>query len=211
MRDRPVRVHVHKVHEILVRRGAVIAFEEIIDEHLPVASHVVFVALREGEVVNARQILADLILQTVHLLRKGFCVGVEVDEDEAAEHLHPHRLQREVAFIEAFDIFGVPRIHQPPVKVEGPGVIGTGDDVLLAIPFQQFMPAMGADIVEGAQFPIPPARHEHGLFVDARGDELALLSHLTDMTSVVPCAVEDRLFLRLEDRRVVVEPRRHRP
>jgi hypothetical protein len=89
-----VTIHVDQADKILVRRRAVITLKEIVDHHLPVAGDVIVVALREGDFVDPRTELANLLLQARRLLFQRRCVEIEINKHQSAENLDLHRLQR---------------------------------------------------------------------------------------------------------------------
>ena len=86
---------------------------------------------------------------------------------------------------------------------------GAGDDVFLACALNQFVAAMGADVVEAADCTIAALGDEDVLVVDFRGEVGPFVIHLTNMAGVVPCPIENRVLLRLIDAGVGVEPRGH--
>jgi len=167
--DRAIAVHVHQVDEIVVGGRAVIALQEIVHQHFPVRLDLVSVALRELQIINRRDIMPDLGLQFAHLFGEWSRIFIQIDENETAKQLDCHRRQRKLLFPEAFDILGIPRRAQVAVKVERPGVVGAGDDVLLAGPADQLMPPMRAYIVERVQLTRPAARHDRGAGGPSRG------------------------------------------
>ena len=73
----------------------------------------------------------------------------------------------------------------------------------------QLMPPMGAHVVKGAQFVIAASRDEQVLLVDFGGKERAGLSDLADVTGIVPCLVENRVFFQLIDFVAGLKPHRH--
>ena len=163
--------------------------------------------MREDEVFDPRTVGPDLFLKTRGLRFQRFGIVVEIDEDEAAELFDPDRLEGEILLVEPGHFLGVAGAAQRAVEFVGPGVIGAHQDARLAAAMGEFMTAVLADIVKGAEFAVAPARDHHGLFMD-RGREIgAGFGELALMAGEPPVPVEDCILLERIDLRVAVEPR----
>ena len=80
--DRAIRIHIDKINKVLMRRCAVVTFKEIVDENFPVRINVVGIALRKGEIINARQILSDFIIKALNDPKYGFIGPRYLDIDD---------------------------------------------------------------------------------------------------------------------------------
>ncbi len=95
---------------------------------------------------------AHRLLQARIDLGHGPRLWVEIDEDEAAELLHPYGGDGEVGLVEPFHPFAMGCCPQGAGAVVGPGVIGAGDELARpSLALKQDMAAMLAHIEEGAQ------------------------------------------------------------
>ena len=207
-------LHVDQVAQLAVDRagtGEVIALDGVFHHHLPIG--------RDGEILAgmgphpleirepARHLLGKA--RRPQMQRPG--VGIEIDEDEAREFLHPHRRQAEIRLVEARQPLAALRRPQRAVGAIGPGVVGAGDRGLdVAAPLQELMGAVLADIVEGAQPPVAPADGEHPLAQDIDGGIVARACELAGMAQRPPGFEEDRLFLPLEHFPAVIPGGRQR-
>jgi hypothetical protein len=118
----------HDLDESRVCRRAVIAFDEIVDDVLPVGLQVVSQPVRELQVRQLRLVAQHLRLKIAGLALQARRIRIQIDIDEAGHHLDAHFLQMEIVGIELRHMFRAPRGAQPPVGMERPGMIGAGDD-----------------------------------------------------------------------------------
>ena len=163
-----------------------------------------------GELVEVGCIVPHLRLEAGEHVPHRRRLGIEVDEDEAEHGLQADLGQREIGLVETLHLFAVARGAQPAFQVVGPGVVGAGDDGLEVAPAgEQFVGAVLADVVEGAQFPVVAAHDKHVLAADVLGQVVARPGDLRGMADETPGAEEDRLLLALEDAGIGIIGRRH--
>src|SRR5262249_24245275 len=157
---------------------------------------------------DLRTIEADLRLELARLRLEGLRLGIEIDEDHAAELLDPYGLEGEIAGVEILHPLLIAGRLQRTVEVIAPGVIGGEDDVGSAAALEQFMTAVLADIVEGAQLAGAVAQEDHAVARHPHRQEAARLGQLALVASVPPAACEDRGLLQFVDRWIEIEARR---
>ena len=202
-----VGVHFHQGTEVLVGHRAVAAFEEVVDDCLPVGLDPVGQPVREGEALEIRRVGQHLLGQVSRLFGQWRGLRIEIDEDERTKLLYLHRHEAEVGLVEDFDLIRAARGAQPAVEAVGPGMIGAGDDSRAPFALQQFVAPMPADVVEGAQIPLGVAHREHALALDVRGQIAARLAQFLHMAEELPGAVEDRPAIQLEEPRLAITGR----
>ena len=133
--------------------------------------------MSEGEVVEPRHLASDLAFQIAGEICQRLGVGVEVDEDEAAEDLDAHARQVEVGRIEVRHIVGVARRAQLAVEPIAPGMIGIGYQRRLAFAGEQLVSAVLADEPLAAGALVRPLDHlvrtDFGYYLLARQDREA--------------------------------------
>ena len=210
VQGRAVGGNIDDIGEGRMRRGAMIALEEIVDADLPIglddadaAARTVVGALHLGE---TRDMGLEFRQEPASLLRQGLGMGVQVVEDERPQCLDPDRREAELAFVEALHLLRTPGTAERSGQVIGPGVIGAGDHLGPAVAFQKLMSPMGADIVEAAQFAILAAADEDALVVDRGGDVAPGLGQVADVASQLPGAEEYCLALCGKDLGRRIEP-----
>ncbi len=155
---------------------AVIALGIVFDDVLPVGLEVDLLAIGAHQPLRLRIERQELALEVAERRAEGGRVRVEIDIDEAAQHLDPHGLEGKLCLVEAVDPVAVTGRAQRAVKSIAPGVVGTGDHRLQApLALQQAMRAVLTDIIEGAQLPCPVAQDDHALVAHFLGDKVARL------------------------------------
>ncbi|MNO89260.1 hypothetical protein D3C76_807380 [compost metagenome] len=193
-----VGVHVHQGAEVLVRRRAVVALEEVVDDVLPVGPDPVGQAMAEGQVGDVRRPVQDFVPQLPGLLAQRARSGIEVDEDEAAELFHLDRTQVDLALVEFLQTADVRCAGELAVQAVAPGVVRADDAVDLALPLQHRMRAVLADVVEGPQVAVMIAHHRDRVSGDLGGGVGAGLPDLLHMADPLPRAGNDLLLVQLE-------------
>ena len=210
----PVGIHLDQAHEVPVRDRAVVALEEVVDDRLPVGAEGVGEAVREGERGEVRGVPHHLPDEAAsRLLGERRRLAVEVHEDEVAEHLHLDGGEGDRGGVEVLDALGVPGPAKAPVEGVGPGVVGAGDLPRPARAREQLVPAVLADVVEGAKRPVrAPDRHDAPI-LDPRRHVAPRLAELLLVAEELPASPEDLGPLGLEERGVdvAVRPNRRRP
>ena len=209
----PVGIHLDQAHEVPVRDRAVVALEEVVDHRLPVGAEGVGEAVREGERGEVRGVPHHLPGEAVRLLGKRRRPAVEVHEDEVAEDLHPDRGEGDRGGVEVLDALGVPGPAEAPVEPVGPCVVGAGDLLRPARAREQLVPAVLADVVEGAKRPVRAPDRDDAPVLDPRRHVAPRLAELLLVAEELPASPEDLGPLGLEERGVdvAVRPDRRRP
>jgi hypothetical protein len=124
-----VALHVNQIDEISMCYGAVVAFEKIVDQDLPIVCHVVSVAMRIDEVVDLGAVLANFGFEFPRLLFEGGCRRIEIDEDQPAELLAANVPQAEIVAIEISDSLRIASVAQRAFKIVHPRVIRAHDEI----------------------------------------------------------------------------------
>ena len=193
-----VGVHIDQRAEILVCRRAVIAFEEIVDDILPVRPDVIGQPVPEGQFLDIRRPVHDLAPQVAGLLGERRGLRVEIDIDETAERLDLNLIKADFGFVEPFQRAGMRRHVKLAVKPVGPGVIRAGDMADTPLALQQFMRPVLADIVEGAKRIIAVTDDDDGASGDIRCDIGPRLAQLLDMAHPLPGMREHGVLFQAE-------------
>ncbi len=193
--DGAVAVEIDEIGEGWMGRGAVIAFEEVVDADLPIGLDDAAAVGDALHPLEAGDMGLQLRQQAARARAKGLRLRIQVIEDQRAESLDPDRRQAELARLEAFHLLRAAGRAQLARQVIRPCVVRTGDDLAPSAAFQQLMGAMRADVVETAQGAILSAADEDALVVDRRGDIAAWLGQIAHMPGDVPGPEEDRLAL----------------
>src|SRR5580693_1673273 len=186
--------------------GTVVALVVVLADHLPVGGHLVADGMADAQLgeritVDARRHRTELLRQR----RRGR--GRQMHEYKAAPAREPDRIKTELCRVEAVAGGEMRGGDQPPVKIVGPLVIGTGDAAggdaarqthagsvqrrLAAQPCA----AMAADVVEAVQLVAAVARQQNALAEDVEHPPGARLRQLLFARDAQPFAAEDALLL----------------
>ena len=192
-------------------RVAVVAFQIVLDDELPVGRQIGLAPAHRAHGGQAGKIRQQALLEPGKAVRR--CrVGVVVDHHEPGHLRNGERTQAEVVAVETGNRLAVGGMAQASVQAIGPGVIRAGDDGLeRAGAFEQAMGAMAAGVVEGAQQAVASA-HECNLLAAApQGDVAAGSCDLAAMAGRQPGAAEQVRHLALVDGGIGVPGWRKRP
>ena len=122
-------------------------------------------------------------------------VFIQIDEDETAEFLDLDGAQIDLVAGQAVAFHRPRRAPQPAIQFIGPRMIGAHQDPLAtALPFDDGMPPVTADIVIGVDLPLSAANDEDVLINDGEGLEVPGFRDLRYMTNTLPAA-EEHFFL----------------
>ncbi len=191
-----------------MRRLAVIAFQEVVDDDLPVGRDLgaeIAGALMRPEILDAGNPVAYLRGQVARVVGQRPGVRVEIDEHEAEQPVDPDRAEADLGPHETFGPVAAGGADQAAGEVVGPGMIRADEPLLRPFALHQRMPAMGADIVEGADLAVLAAGEEHLLIADRGGDVLAGRIQRARVADILPVAHEQGL-LRLPEAGVGIGP-----
>ncbi len=206
-----VGVHVDELAEALVRSGAVVALEVVLEGDLPVRLDgplVVGVVAERREVEPAA---ADDLGQRAERLGERRRPGVRVDEDEGPPRVDGDREQREVRGVEAVLALRARGLPQGAVELVGPGVVGALQRLAAAGLARDRVGAMAADVDERAQHSFPVAGDDDRDVAGVRREVGRRLRHLLGGAGVLPGAGEDALALERGDAFVRVPGGGERP
>ena len=195
----------HRVGEVPVHRGDVIAVGRILRLQLPVGAHDIgALALQHlhalfrlvGHQVDERPGAAEEGLEILD-------IRVETGEDEAAIGGDPgDRLEIGAEPLQRFPAvarIAPPHADAPAVGVERPAVIAAGDGGLNpAAPARQHRAAMRAGIVKAADFAVEAADREYRVAPDRAPHIAAAFAKLAVVADIAPAAPEDPLDFALE-------------
>jgi len=124
--------------------GQVIAFHEILGQHLPVG--IPDMGFKECLGVILHVIVGDHFGQRGELIRHRRGIGVECDKDPAQPLFAADVGQGVVGFAEPFVLGHRRRAAQSPIQIVSPCMIRAHDAACVAAPFQQSRHAVAADI-----------------------------------------------------------------
>ena len=195
---------VDQLHQGPVVGVAVVALVVVVDHGLPVGRDVALEAVDANQLVEPRTGLVHVAEQGTGLVGERPRGGVHADEEQAAVHLEPDRLEIGVVGNPVLQGLAPTRLAEAAVVAVAPLVIGAGDELAVARALQQRVGAVAAHIVEGAQFTVLAADHEDPLVGDLGRQVVALLREVAQVTNVPPGPMEDRPLLGTVDRRVPV-------
>ena len=206
--------HGDDVAELRVRHFAVIAFDIVVDDHLPAGFHgpaAKIIGFREGEIVPEGKFLADVGLEIGRLAGKGNRFVIEVDEDKVAQDLDADGLEGELGLVEALHTITVAGGAELAVETIGPCVVGTGDGGLdRAGALHETMRPVLTDVVVGSELARAITHHEDVLIENAAGKVVAGTGHFAGMAEVHPRTVEDLFAFQFKDCRIRVVARGQR-
>ena len=154
--------------------------------------------MREGERAEVGGVPRHFAGEALRLLRERRRLRIEVHEHEVAEHLHLHRSEEDPVRIEVLDQLRAARPVQAAAEIVDPGVVGAGDEPGRARTLQQLVPAVLADVVEGAQRTVLAANRDDASILNARGDVAPGLAQRLLVAEVLPASPEDLLALDLQ-------------
>ena len=122
--------------------------------------------------------------------------GIEIDEDEAADHFEPDGGECNVFFAKVGNAAHFGSTPQVPLVSVAPRVVRTDDDIPDdAVPCEELVATMLADVVKGTQFAVATTddiQRRAGDVKDPIGPRLGQFALVAD---VVPCPPEDALLL----------------
>ena len=171
--------------------------------------------MREGERGEVRGVPHHFAGEAAsRLLGEGRRLGVEVHEDEVAEHLHLDGGEGDRGGVEDLDALGVPGPVEAPVERIHPPVVGARDVPLSpAAPRQHLVPPMLADVVEGPKRPVRPAHRDDTQILHPCRHVAPRLTQLLLVAKELPAPPKDLGPLHLEEPRIdiAVRPDRRRP
>ena len=98
-----VILDVHKVHKGRVCDRAMVAFQKVINDVLPVRLDLVGQAMCEFQRRYVGAVPFDVISKTARLGVQWGCVGIKVDEDKPCVIFQPHLFQRKFFRLKPFD------------------------------------------------------------------------------------------------------------
>src|SRR6266536_13496 len=185
-----VGMNVHGVAEPGVRRRAVVALEEVLDDDLPVRVRVeldprVEDELREVEVAREDRGQLSEVLVEWHGLR------IRVDEEERAPGSGARGQKRPLVLVEAGLAVGARRRAQRSVEGVRPGVVAALDRLAPAAAVDEHRAAMPADVQECLQLALLVADDEDRDAAGVRRQERTGLGDLVGPAGVLPGARED--------------------
>ena len=191
----------HDVARLWVDEGQVITLVEIVLNDLPVE-----IALQRHPVGPAHLlhlVAGDLRHDRTQMFGQRRRLGIEVDPDEPGKNLAAHLAQLHPAARRATgEILGAGDKLQVPFRGKAPAVIGAGDRLGMALlGLDQPVPAVRADVVEGADLAILAARHQDRFPADLVSEVIAGIRDLLDQPAdqpglgpdVVPFALHELL------------------
>ena len=167
----------HACRERRVIERTVIAFGIVLDRDFPVAPLLDANRRIKLEPFDIRHIGPELFLDAREPLVHGLRIVVEIDEDEAAKDLDPHRCQTNSRFVETRNLLGCRRTDQAAVRIVRPRVIRTDDPFDPALSAQQFMRPMGADVVETPDLAVAVADQKQALAENLERPVVARFRH----------------------------------
>src|SRR2546426_2486941 len=203
----PARVR-RELRQLGMDHGAMQALRVVLEDELPVRTHVVVDAAGGAQVrdVEARE-PAD---EGREHLRERVGVRREVDQQEPLPLGEGWGAERVIPLVEAFHLAHVGGADEVAVEGVGPGVVGALDRLgqaaapLLAQP----RPSVAADIVMRPQRTALVAQHDHALARDVGEEVVSGVGELRGAAHAHPAANENPLHLLREDLgRRVVAPR----
>ena len=189
--------------------GQVVALEEIVHVHLPVAGHLEHVAPLEAHrrEVDRCDALRDA---RVHLLEIRHAL-VERDEHQALPFANHEAWEPDVADLEPDGILHLGRSDQPTLLVIEPAVVLAAQAVhALAAAVRERARAMPADVGKCAQGAVPTAQQQYRCAGRLRDDVIAGLLELGPVRDELPGTRENVPAFRGQDLpvRVVVSSQR---
>ena len=131
------------------------------------------------------------------MLVERWGVAAGVGEQPAVPLHYAHRDEPEPAPLEAAGLAEARRALELPVEPVGPGVVRAADELAAGFPAhrQELVPAVAADVVEGAQGVVLAAHEEDGLVAQRDGVLVASLSQAARAADADPASVEKALLL----------------
>ena len=184
--------HVDQADERAVRHRAVVAFQEVVDDRLPVGGDVIAQPVGVGQPVEVGRGAGDLGGEVAGPIGERRGRRIQIDEHHVCENLEPQFLERPIA-----GAAGV---------VEREAVARAGQRI--ARPVDHPVRPGRAQVVKGAQAAALAARDDDLVIEDAADADGPRRAQLFGMRHTLPGAPEDRRLLGLEDGGVGVEPRR---
>src|SRR5579871_3795908 len=176
---------------------AVIALEEIIDDHLPIRLDLEPVAANELQVVVAGNDIATLLGEIAREFGQIGRVRVQVHIDEFTDLADPDFGQIEIAFAETLDVALMVRRSEASLRVERPCMISADERPRSSSALHQLEGAMSADVVESTDDVVHAADDQDALIENLAGEITSGLRQFGDVTREPPVLEEDRLLLAL--------------
>ena len=191
-----------------MHEGHVIALEEVVDVHLPVASDLVVHPPGELEPVDLRR--CDPFDDPLERLGHRARVGAEVHEDLPLPEVDLDGDEPEILLIEELAPVHLGDATEGTVEQIGPPVILAAERLGLTVAERQGAAPVLAHIIEGAKLPLLPPHHDHRIICHGPDDELSGLAHLVGRTDVLPALGKDRIPIHLMKGGIGVPARRDR-
>ena len=170
----------------------------VLGQDLPVCRHLVGVAGRDDQFLAA--VVPDARPKVAGMLLELGGVAAGVGEQPAVPLGHTHRDERALGPLEDVSLAEARRTLELPVEPVGPGVVRAADELAagLAAHRQKLVPAVEADVVEGAQSAVLAAHEEDRLPAQSDGALVAGVCEAVGAADADPAPVEEVLLFPLE-------------
>jgi hypothetical protein len=198
LRVQQVRVgrHVDDLAEPGVRDRAVVALEKVLARDLPVPLQLELGAKAELQCVEVED-LGQSGRNVAERRRQRFGVRIRVDEDKRPPGVDADLDEVELVGVEARLPVRARRRTQATVETVRPGVVRALERLALSGSVRHDVPAVTADVEEGAELPVTRAGDDDRDLAGRRGEE-STVCDLSGVPHVLPRAREDPLSLEPE-------------
>ena len=165
-----VGAHVDDLAEPRMRRRAVVALEEVLQDDLPVRLDRPLVMRVEADRVEVEAALRDDLGKPPERSRERRRLGVRVHEDERPPRAHGDRCERQPVRAEPGLALRPRRLAQRPVEVVRPRVVRALQRLAAARSLDDEVAAVPADVDEPAEHSVRSPDDRDGDVPDVRGE-----------------------------------------
>ena len=195
-----VRVDVDQLREARVRRRAVVALEVVLDDNLPVRSHLPLVPLPVAQPVEGHPSVSQDVRQAPEQLGQRHRIGIPIHENQRAPGVDRDRKQPVFRRVEVRLSLRARCVPKAAVQVIRPRVVGALKRLALPSPARNLSGAVPAYVHEPTDLVVVPAHDDHGHEAGVAGEVLARLGDPVRDPRVLPRARKDALLLLTENR-----------